>query len=133
MNDLVRALLAAAMHAAPTGVEQRAFTTVVHRMYRHGETNDTVARALVKALDDGLTRGNWPTSNPGGEVDAEIVNDRTPPCLTCGARLLFRAHYAAPGHGSAWKCENGHEWSNVAGEFYPPEELVHVLRPEDVR
>jgi hypothetical protein len=50
----------------------------------------------------------------------------------CGEELHYVAEYGAPGYGQAWKCPNGHAYAKVFERFYPAEDMVHILEPDDV-
>jgi hypothetical protein len=41
--------------------------------------------------------------------------------------VSFRGHYAAPGTGTSWECEEGHGWAKVGGYYYLPEDMAHML------
>jgi hypothetical protein len=52
-------------------------------------------------------------------------------CQASGT-LVYVAAYGAPGVGQAWSCTDcGRGWARVGGLFYPAEENVHILSPED--
>ena len=54
-----------------------------------------------------------------------------PVCPKCDAKCNFVAHYGAPGVGSHWVCEQGHDWSLVGASFHDPAEEAHILDPAD--
>ena len=65
-------------------------------------------------------------------IDA-IDDDRAEHDCQAAGTLAFVAHYGAPGVGQAWTCMTcGTAWSRVGGRFWPADEGVHILRPEDV-
>ena len=67
------------------------------------------------------------------EDSSNHVSDRFEhDCQTAGT-LVFVATYGAPGIGQAWTCTTcGKEWSRVYGTFWPADQGVHILSPEDV-
>jgi hypothetical protein len=38
-------------------------------------------------------------------------------CPTCDAPAHFVAFFGAPGRGSAWRCDNGHELARIGSTF----------------
>lgn len=56
----VDSMLAAAMHAAPNGKVQQAFTKMANDMRLDGESNERVVAALAGGILDGVRFGNWP-------------------------------------------------------------------------
>lgn len=58
-----RLLLSAAMHLAPTGREQQAFTRLVNAMELAGESDTSTCQALLAMMLDGLRNGNWPLAD----------------------------------------------------------------------
>lgn len=57
-------------------------------------------------------------------------------CPSCGGRVAFVAHIAAPGYGQAWRCsscETPFVRLNASAPLLDAREHMFELSPEDVR
>lgn len=52
--------LTLAQRAAPNGKVQAAFSRMHNEMIAAAESDDAIVIALVRAMLDGMTAGNWP-------------------------------------------------------------------------
>lgn len=71
-EEIVRLLLVAAMHVAPTSTEQAGFSDLVNRMRGAGCSQNSIVIELSGAIFTGVSRGIWPKSD-GTSVTAEAA------------------------------------------------------------
>ncbi len=100
------------------------------------EYDGGIAHSLENAKHDAAEAFHRAVGLPN-HTDPESEEDQygpflEPVCPICKGELHFVGFYGAPGTGSSWKCDNGHEWSQVGGTFFPPAWQAHILSPEDV-
>lgn len=60
MDAAIHMLLGAAMHVAPTSVEQAAFSDLVNRLRGEGRADDYIVMELASKILTGVSHGDWP-------------------------------------------------------------------------
>jgi hypothetical protein len=93
-----------------------------------GAVADTTTGGTLDPILPPFPTGTEQSATTAGDTNGpRLVHD----CQAAGT-LVFVAVYGAPGVGQAWECTQcGRHWARVGNQFYPAEEHVHILSPED--
>jgi hypothetical protein len=70
-KELIEKIMTVAREVSPTAKERAGFDHMLLQMHRAGEEHRVIVQALVAAIYDGITYGNWP-KDPASTKPAEF-------------------------------------------------------------